>query len=58
TPAITTRGLVEKDMEQIAECMRQAFDAHDDDVKLAALHDEVKSFSLRYPLPSDEPIAV
>ena len=58
TPAITTRGLVEKDMEQIAEWMRQAIDAHDDDVKLAALHDEVKSFSLRYPLPSDEPIAV
>ena len=58
TPAITTRGLVEKDMEQIAEWMRQAIDAHDDDTKLAALHDEVKSFSLRYPLPSDEPIAV
>jgi glycine hydroxymethyltransferase len=53
TPAITTRGLVEKDMEQIAEWMRQAVDAHKDAAKLTALHEEVKTFSLQFPLPSD-----
>lgn len=53
TPAITTRGLVEKDMETIAEWMRTAIDARDDDAKLKQLRDEVKSFALHYPLPSD-----
>ena len=53
TPAITTRGLVEKDMDQIAEWMKQAIDNRDDDAKLNKLREEVKQFSLRYPLPSD-----
>jgi glycine hydroxymethyltransferase len=53
TPAITTRGLVEKDMIQIAEWMKQAIDAREDDTKLASLREEVKQFSLQYPLPSD-----
>jgi glycine hydroxymethyltransferase len=53
TPAITTRGLVEKDMKQIAEWMKQAIDARDDDAKLAMLREEVKTFALRFPLPSD-----
>lgn len=54
TPAITTRGLVEKDMEQIAEWMKQAIDARDDEAKLANIHQEVKKFALKYPLPSDK----
>lgn len=53
TPAITTRGLVESDMERIAEWMKQAIDARDDEAKLAILHEEVKKFALRFPLPSD-----
>jgi glycine hydroxymethyltransferase len=53
TPAITTRGLKESDMEQIAEWMKQAIDAREDDAKLTKIHDEVKSFALKYPLPSD-----
>jgi glycine hydroxymethyltransferase len=53
TPAITTRGLLEKDMEQIAEWMKQAIDSRDDATKLDALREEVKTFALRYPLPSD-----
>lgn len=53
TPAITTRGLVEKDMPQIAEWMKQAIDAHEDDTKLASLRDKVKQFALQFPLPSD-----
>lgn len=54
TPAITSRGLVEKDMEQIAEWMKQAIDARDDESKLAELREQVKAFALQYPLPSDD----
>ncbi|HET7320839.1 MAG TPA: serine hydroxymethyltransferase [Candidatus Saccharimonadales bacterium] len=54
TPAITTRGLVEKDMEQIAEWMKQAIDAREDETKLAKLREEVKAFALKYLLPSDK----
>ncbi|MDB5181511.1 MAG: serine hydroxymethyltransferase [Candidatus Saccharibacteria bacterium] len=53
TPAITTRGLKENDMEQIAEWMKRAVDAHEDDAKLAKIHEEVKAFALKFPLPSD-----
>jgi glycine hydroxymethyltransferase len=54
TPAITTRGLVESDMEKIADWMTQAINNRDNDSKLASLKDEVKSFSLKFPLPSDK----
>ena len=53
TPAVTTRGLVEKDMETIAEWMKQAIDNREDPDKLSKLREEVKNFSLQYPLPSD-----
>ncbi len=53
TPAITTRGLVESDMEKIAEWMKQAIDNRDNEAKLAQLHEEVKSLALQFPLPSD-----
>jgi glycine hydroxymethyltransferase len=54
TPAITTRGMKEADMAQIAKWMKQAIDARDDDTKLAKLHDEVKKFAVQFPLPSDQ----
>jgi glycine hydroxymethyltransferase len=54
TPAITTRGLTEKDMERVAEWMRQAIDNRDDEAKLAELREEVKAFALQFPLPSDK----
>lgn len=53
TPAITTRGLVENDMETIAEWMKQAIDNREDDKKLNMLSDVVKQFALKFPLPSD-----
>lgn len=53
TPAITTRGLKEKDMLRLAEWMSQAVAARDDDAKLARLRNEVKEFALQFPLPSD-----
>lgn len=53
TPAITTRGLKEADMDQIADWMKQAIEARDDPDKLDSLRKEVKQLALRYPLPSD-----
>lgn len=53
TPAITTRGLVEKDMETIADWMRRAIDARDNAAELSIIRNEVKLFALKFPLPSD-----
>lgn len=53
TPAITTRGLKEKDMLTIARWMRQAIDARDDEAMLKKIRQEVRTFALQYPLPSD-----
>ena len=55
TPALTTRGLKETDMVTLAEWMKQAVMAHDDDAKLASLREEVKAFALQFPLPTDSP---
>jgi glycine hydroxymethyltransferase len=54
TPAITTRGLVEADMAQIAEWMKQALDNRDKPEELEKLRLDVRDFALRYPLPSDK----
>jgi len=54
TPAVTTRGLGEKDMEKIADWMKQAIDNREDEAKLNMLSNEVKQFALQFPLPSDE----
>jgi glycine hydroxymethyltransferase len=53
TPAITSRGMKEKDMAQIAKWMKQAIDAHEDETTLNKLREEVKTFALKFPLPSD-----
>ncbi|MDR2336897.1 MAG: serine hydroxymethyltransferase [Candidatus Nomurabacteria bacterium] len=53
TPAITTRGLLEKDMVRIAEWMRLALENRKNDQKLEKLRAEVREFSHRFPLPSD-----
>lgn len=47
TPALTTRGCTPSDMPQIAEWMKQAIDARDDDAALAKLRSEVREFCLR-----------
>ena len=53
TPAITTRGLKEKDMELVAEWMLQAIKNRKDTKILNKLSNEVKEFCLQFPLPSD-----
>jgi glycine hydroxymethyltransferase len=54
TPAVTTRGLVEKDMVTLAEWIKTAIEAREDKAKLAELHQAVKNFALQFPLPSDQ----
>lgn len=54
TPAITTRGMKEKDMAKIADWMKQAIDNREDEKTLNKLRKEVKAFALKFPLPSDE----
>lgn len=54
TPAITTRGLKEKHMEQIADWMHQAIQHRDDPARLEELRTAVREFALQYPLPSDK----
>lgn len=53
TPAITTRGLTEEHMVNIAEWMKQAIENRDDETTLNLLRVEVTSFAKQYPLPSD-----
>jgi glycine hydroxymethyltransferase len=50
TPAMTTRGLKEDDMEKIAEWMKQAIDNRDDATKLEQINEEVRSFVKQFPV--------
>lgn len=54
TPAVTSRGLREEHMEQVAEWMHQAIKNREDDMLLNKLSKEVKEFTLQFPLPSDK----
>jgi glycine hydroxymethyltransferase len=54
TPAVTTRGLKEEHMVQLADWMKQAIDAREDDTTFARLAEEVKKFTAQFPLPSDK----
>lgn len=53
TPALTTRGLKESDMETVAEWMHKAITHYQDEKLLNTLSNEVKEFALKFPLPSD-----
>ena len=54
TPAMTTRGLKEEHMGQVAEWMHQAIKNLRDEKILNKLSNEVKEFCLGFPLPSDK----
>lgn len=53
TPALTSRGMKQAEMEQVGEWIDQALNAHDNDEQLAKIHEEVKAFCQKFPLPSD-----
>jgi glycine hydroxymethyltransferase len=50
TPAVTTRGMKESDMKQIAEFISQVFSNVDDEERLAKIKDEVRVFCSKFPL--------
>lgn len=54
TPALTTRGLRDEHMVQIADWMKQAIDAREEDDILATLRQEVVAFVEQFPLPSEK----
>jgi glycine hydroxymethyltransferase len=53
TPAVTTRGLKQEDMQTIAEWMKQAIDARGNEAVLGELKQQVTTLAKTFPLPSD-----
>ena len=51
TPAITTRGMKEKEMEILADFMLKAVEKRTDAKALLSLHADVKEFCKKYPVP-------
>lgn len=51
TPALTTRGLKEDIMPQVASWMKQAIDSREDGAALSEIRAEVVELLKRYPLP-------
>ena len=51
TPAVTTRGMKEAEMEQLAAFMLSAVEKRNDEAALDSLHEEVKVFCKKHPVP-------
>lgn len=54
TPALTTRGMKEAEMDQVAAWIDAAITANGSDAKLEAIHTEVKQFVKAFPLPGEK----
>ncbi|MBI5529959.1 MAG: serine hydroxymethyltransferase [Candidatus Doudnabacteria bacterium] len=54
TPAVTTRGCMEKDMQTVADLMDEALMNRSDENKLTEIKEKVKQFALRFPVPGVE----
>jgi len=52
TAAMTTRGLVEADMERIVDLVDTVLVNHDNESKIAAVRTEVNEWMKQYPLYS------
>jgi glycine hydroxymethyltransferase len=53
TPALTTRGMKEAEMTQIAHWIDEAITHHDDENKLSEIKNAVKELTTRFPLYRD-----
>lgn len=51
TPAVTTRGMVEADVEKVADFIHEALQHHGDDARLAEIREKVYAFNRDFPLP-------
>ena len=54
TPAITTRGMKEKEMEILGQFMLSAIEKRNDEKALVTLGGKVKEFCLQFPVPGIE----
>ena len=52
TPAVTTRGMKEEEMMEIADLMNDALNRRDDPVALEQIRSKVRDLTSRFPLPS------
>ena len=53
TPAVTTRGMKEDAMKDVAEFIKRVYDNYGDDEALAGIKAEVREFCAKYPLYAD-----
>ena len=51
TPAVTTRGMKEEEMMDIADYLHRTLEAREDAAALAKIREEVHAFSRKFPLP-------
>lgn len=51
TPAVTTRGMKEEEMMEIADLIHEALQKREDQAALAAIRERVRTLTSRYPLP-------
>jgi len=51
TPAITTRGMKEDDMDTLVDFMLKSLEVRSDETALKNLHDEVIAFCKQFPVP-------
>ena len=52
TPAVTTRGMKEEEMLEIADLINEALTNRDDEAALNRVRDKVRELTRRFPLPS------
>jgi len=51
TPAVTTRGMKEKDVETVADLIHEALQAREDEAKLAEIREKVFAFNAEFLMP-------
>jgi glycine hydroxymethyltransferase len=51
TPAVTTRGMMEEEMMDIADYVRDTLRSGGDESKLAAIRQQVRALTRRFPIP-------
>jgi glycine hydroxymethyltransferase len=52
TPAVTTRGMREEEMLEIADLIAEALQNRDDNAALERVRGKVRELTRRFPLPS------
>ena len=57
SPALTTRGMKEREMKQVAAWILSTLSAVGDDAKLAAIRGEIREFCQDFPVPGIESLS-